>query len=305
MRSSSRRTSRSGSGPPSTNRRVPSFASSRMASPWPISRTLTRSAGVGRATSATDVAATRATTSTAAGARRWRGGDGGRGGLQACGRLVAAVVWRNATTSAASATPAPMRSSGGASSTVANGTCASSSAPRVISTRGSQAATSRGANSVAESGPTMSGPAMVPMPAPSIASGTTGATSRLASGEMSESRPKWSRIRGSVESWAASDTPSASPNQRGPRAPVTRRTAASAGPPRASRPAVAASESCRPMSSIIVGCARSSPQQASPRAAAAPDGRPLSRATMTTPPMTAARTTLASAPARTCRPRWR
>ncbi len=147
-------------------------------------------------------------------------------------------------------------------------------------------------------GATSSGPATTPMAAPSMASGTIGATNRLANGEMSESRPKCSRISGNVESCAASDTPSVSLNQRGAWPRVTRRTTASVWPPSASNPAVAANDSCSPISSIMRGSTSSRPQQAMPNAAAAPDGRPPSRAMRTTPPITAARMTLASAPAR-------
>ena len=102
----------------------------------------------------------------------------------------------------------------------------------------------------------------------------------------------------------------------GPRArhPATRRASGVAVPgahpssrrvrpePQASRPAVAATDSWKPMSVAIAGSSSSSSQTASPRAAAAVPGRPVSRATSATPPMSAARTTLALPPASSVKP---
>jgi hypothetical protein len=67
----------------------------------------------------------------------------------------------------------------------------------------------------------------------------------------------------------------------------------------ARRPAVAATESWNPGSETAPGSASSMPSTASPRYAAACPARPDSLATMATPPISAARTTLADAPAAT------
>ena len=106
--------------------------------------------------------------------------------------------------------PAPMAARGPGSSRLAKGTSASRPALRTMAARGSHATRLMGAARSPTTGMPTTGPAAAPRTAPSMASGTNGAMTRLASGEMSESRPKCSRMSGSVASWAASETPSVS-----------------------------------------------------------------------------------------------
>ena len=86
------------------------------------------------------------------------------------------------------------------------------------------------------------------------------------------------------------------PASAGTRPPARPRIHVVARSPHASRPAVAVTDSWKPMSPAIAGSAATSSQTATPSAVAAVPGRPDARAAIATPPIRAARTTLALAP---------
>ena len=131
---------------------------------------------------------------------------------------------------------------------------------------------------------------------------TSGAAMRLASGDTSETRPKSSRMSGSVAACAASETPSVSTSQPGARSRAPGATTRSWSHevrrvPHASSPAVAATESWNPASPITWGSTVNMATTARPSAAGAVPGRPSSRLPSTAAAIVAARTTLAPAPA--------
>ena len=132
---------------------------------------------------------------------------------------------------------------------------------------------------------------------PAIATGTSGTTARLTTGAISERRPKVASTSGSVAACAASEMPRLSASHRGIRPPPSRPSHSASGFAQARSPAVARTESRNPASPIRAGSTSSRMAAAAPSAAAARPARPDSRASSTTPAMTAARTTDGEAPA--------
>ncbi len=116
-------------------------------------------------------------------------------------------------------------------------------------------------------------------------------------GERTARRPNETRMIGSVAACAANETPRLSASQRGrwPR-PIDSIHAVS-GVAQAISPAVANDDSWKPASAIRLGSVTRRSVAAQPSAAAARPARPVSRASKTTPAISAARTTDADAPA--------
>ena len=102
---------------------------------------------------------------------------------------------------------------------------------------------------------------------------------------------------GSVAACAASETPRLSASQRGTRPRPARSIHPVSGVAQAMRPAVASDDSWKPASPMRLGSLTSSSVAAQPRAALARPARPVSRASRTTPAMSAARTTDGEPPA--------
>ena len=101
----------------------------------------------------------------------------------------------------------------GGSSTLAIGTCARTPETATMAPSTSQPSSANGAPMAAGTPIPMISPAIRATDPTSIAGATMGAISRFASGDTSDSRPKWNRIRGSVAACAASDTPRDSADQ--------------------------------------------------------------------------------------------
>jgi hypothetical protein len=101
---------------------------------------------------------------------------------------------------------------------------------------------------------------------------------------------------GVVAACAASETPRMSASQRRARPGSGPASRAVRPVPQARMPAVARTDSRNPASPMYDGSTTSSAVHAQPSAAAAPPGRPSSRASSATPAMTAARTTDADGP---------
>ena len=101
---------------------------------------------------------------------------------------------------------------------------------------------------------------------------------------------------GSVAAWAANETPRLSASQWGRRPRPTIRSRPVSGVAQAISPAVANDESWKPASAIRLGSVTRRSVAAQPSAAAARPARPVSRASKTTPAISAARTTDADAP---------
>ena len=134
------------------------------------------------------------------------------------------------------------------------------------------------------------------MPA-AIAGATSGTTSRFTIGDRIARRPNDTRMIGSVAACAAIDTPRLSASQWGSRPRPIDSIQAVSGVAQAINPAVASDESWKPASLMRPGSVMRRRVAAHPRAAAARPARPVSRASSTTPAISAARTTDADAPA--------
>ena len=295
-----------------SSNRPPRDPSTRIASPWPTSRIETRG-DAGRSGATTPPATATATISAAIATRRARRPVSWAGPAPCAvpeprGRSAA----RRPTASGARsspppgdrrqsrrATPAAATSNGGVSVRLANG---SPAAVWTISTR-IRRMTQPGAATIApriDGAPATSAtpPASARMPA-AIAGATSGTTNRLTMGERIARRPKDTRMIGSVAACAASETPRLSASQWGTRPRPIDSIHAVRGVPQAINPAVASDESWKPASPIRFGSVMSRRVAAHPSAAAARPARPLSRASSTTPAISAARTTDGDAPANT------
>ena len=129
-----------------------------------------------------------------------------------------------------------------------------------------------------------------------MAGATSGTTPRFTIGDTIASRPNDSSTTGSVAAWATSETARHSVSQPGSRGAFAASHAPN-GVAQARIPAVASDDSWNPASDTRCGSTSSRRSAAQPSADAARPARPLSRATMTTPAIAAARTTDADAPA--------
>ena len=210
-----------------------------------------------------------------------------------CARPWMVPADRSSRVVAAAAT----RPAGSASSRLAKGRAAAMLPTAIMAPRRSDAPSTTGAMSRAGRPTAISSPAIMPRRDASMTGATMGATTRLASGDTSDTRPKCRSTSGRVAAWAASETPSDSTSQPGKRAGRRSRSHAARGVPHANRPAVAATDSRKPTSSTTAGSTTIMPQAANPSAPAAPPRRPDSRARRQMAPITAARMTLGDAPA--------
>ena len=196
---------------------------------------------------------------------------------------------------AAAAAP---RSNGGSRVTLANGrlAAASTTATRIrrITQPGAAATAPMTSGAPAR---TTAPPASATRPT-AIAGATRGTTTRLTSGERTARRPNDTRMIGRVAACAASDTPRLSASQWGSRPRPAVSSQPVSGVAHAMSPAVASDESWNPASEISFGSEMRSSVTAQPRAATARPARPLSRASKTTPAISAARTTEGDAPAK-------
>ena len=132
-----------------------------------------------------------------------------------------------------------------------------------------------------------------------VAGGTTGAARRLASNETRLTVPLSPAINGAVAIPAAAGMTSASATPGG--TPRSRSRRAHPGAIR-TRAAVAAADSANPGSTASRGTHSSSPTTVTASAGTADLLRPMASASRTTPPMTAARSTLGDGRARTTNP---
>jgi hypothetical protein len=190
--------------------------------------------------------------------------------------------------------PAP---TAGSTAMLANGTAAATSTMPMIS----RSATHPGAARIE---PIASGIPRATRPPPAIASrpaaiagATSGTTTRLTAGAITDRRPNDASTTGRVATWAARDTPRLSVSPPGRRPPDHRSRRSARGVAQAISPAVARLDSWNPASPISAGSETSRSVAAQHRAAAARPARPLSRANRTTPAMAPARRTDGEAPA--------
>lgn len=201
--------------------------------------------------------------------------------------------------SSARAAPAAGTVSSGGSATAANGRPAASRTTTTIAWSRSQPGSPTTTPMTPGRPSWTSHPATSASTPPAIAAGTMGTTTRLTAGATSDSRPNVARTSGSVAACAARLIPSASASHPGMRPPHSAAIQRPSGVAQASSPAVASTERRNPASPIIAGSTSSSPAAASERAAGARTDRPDSRASRTTPAISAARTTDGDAPAAT------
>ena len=124
------------------------------------------------------------------------------------------------------------------------------------------------------------------MPA-AIAGATSGTTTRFTTGERTARRPNETRMIGSVAACAASETPRLSASQWGRRPRPTDSIHAVSGVAQAISPAVANDDSWKPASPMRLGSVTRRSVAAQPSAAAARPARPVSRASKTTPAISA------------------
>jgi hypothetical protein len=304
-RSSRARTSRPGSGPPSTTIRPPRPPSTRIPSPCPTSRTTTWTAPSGRwntASASPMVAPTSATPPTRT-ARDVRGAPRERAGrtavepvrLRPRSAANAAAATRSAqrapATMSASDTAAAATSHGGSSDRLASGSDAPMRTTLTIAAYSTQA----GSPTSTATMPGIPAAASIPTTSASapaaIAAGTSGTTRRFTAGATSDSRPKSRSTIGVVAAWAANDTPRMSAIQRRGRLGSAPASLPVRLVPQARIPAVASTDRRKPASFTYAGSRTSSAVHAQPRAAAAVPGRPSSRASSATPAIAPARTT--------------
>jgi len=311
-RASSAPTSRSGSGPPSTSSREPRGPSTRIASPCPTSSATIRNRPSGWCATARPVVATASTSTPSAARGSGRRSRSRQGGAEVRpepgaplrperpGERARSSGRTRRASRAAGMTPAATRLAGGSSSTLASG----SEAPvRTTATRaasGSQPGIARTATTPAGAIPARAAAptarASVP---PAIASGTSGTTARLSSGDSAARRPNESRTTGSVAICAARETPRPMHSHSGRRPSARARSHAVIGVAHAMRPAVASADNWKPGSATTSGSSRMSPATASASASRAFPARPDSRASVTALAIAAARRTEGDAPVRT------
>ncbi len=333
-RASSRATSRSGSGPPSTSARAPRLPVTRMASPCPTSRISTRGCPSGRRAAPTPSPAIATASAATTRRRRRRSGRPGVGDESRVlrGRVAAlpgsddAVTRRKAPDRAVAAPAAPGRrrrmsrtairrpravpatsrsraasaartaSHGALTVTLANGTRAPTDAMAMIDPRVIHAGSPATAATAAGNPRVVDAPPRSATAPAAIDGATIGATARFTMGDTIETRPKPMSTSGSVAACAASETPIVSAIGPGMRPPQRRPTRSVMAVPQTMSPAVAADESRKPWSFTAPGSARSIVVTAQARAARAAVARPRSRAMRTVAAMRAARTTGGEAP---------
>ena len=260
-----------------------SLASGRVATVTAVSRTVSPiAAGRGR-TSRRSAAIVPVNASSGTGARRSAGASSDRRA-----QLPRASIGNQATA----------KGGGTDTSTAASGRAAVSWPTAIMARSTSHAEPPRNQPSASPIGPAGMAPRTRPpadaVALASIASGTNGTTSTFEIGATSDSRSKFTRMTGSVVSWAASVSATGSRSQAGHRPSLV-----SIDRPNQIRPAVARSESWNPTSHSTAGAASSMTSAARPSADAACARDPPSRPISIAPAMSAARTTDGLAPVST------